>query len=388
MPRATRCSPTPRMAQMLGRTPEEMPGLSVFETPRRGRAGAVRRPPARARDQSRDRQQPRVQPPAQGRRTVLGAGQPHPHQGRRRRARRLAAPRHRVQPSSGGSIDTLQRREAQLAEAQHIAKIGSWEWDVVSDRVTWSDELYRVYGVDPSDGSRRTTRASSTRMHPDDRARVARGGRRGPRRPTDEFEFDARIFRAGRDDRVDPRRGAGSARDEPAPSVRMGGTSQDITATKDAEQALALLTAMATAANEATSLAEVVPTIRRATSHGIPDGSRGCLPGRRRRRPRTRRRPTRTVADADPAGAARAGPRRGRHLRPQVSRTTEGTSLVAAPVVAEGRAACVIVHGHPRQHPADRHATGSPSAGRPRCSPASPSASGPASGWSRPATAP
>jgi hypothetical protein len=39
-------------------------------------------------------------------------------------------------------IDTLQRREAQLAEAQHIAKIGSWEWDVQSDVVTWSDELY------------------------------------------------------------------------------------------------------------------------------------------------------------------------------------------------------------------------------------------------------
>ena len=41
----------------------------------------------------------------------------------------------------------LAANEAKLAEAQQIARMGSWEWEIASDRVTWSDELYRIYGV-------------------------------------------------------------------------------------------------------------------------------------------------------------------------------------------------------------------------------------------------
>ncbi|MGE3188512.1 MAG: PAS domain-containing protein [Vicinamibacterales bacterium] len=37
-----------------------------------------------------------------------------------------------------------------LAEAQHIARIGSWTWDVASDRTTWSEEMYWLVGLDPS----------------------------------------------------------------------------------------------------------------------------------------------------------------------------------------------------------------------------------------------
>jgi PAS domain S-box-containing protein len=39
--------------------------------------------------------------------------------------------------------------ERHLAAAQQITHIGSWEWDVDSNRVTWSDELYRIYGYEP-----------------------------------------------------------------------------------------------------------------------------------------------------------------------------------------------------------------------------------------------
>ena len=75
-------------------------GAVRLRDPGRDRAGPVRRPPARARVHQRAGQQPRVQPAAQGRRAVLGAGQPQPHQGRRRQPRRLAAPGHRVQPAA------------------------------------------------------------------------------------------------------------------------------------------------------------------------------------------------------------------------------------------------------------------------------------------------
>jgi PAS domain S-box-containing protein len=43
----------------------------------------------------------------------------------------------------------LRRAERQLAAVQRIGQVGSWEWDVVSNQVWWSDELYRIVGVDP-----------------------------------------------------------------------------------------------------------------------------------------------------------------------------------------------------------------------------------------------
>jgi len=46
--------------------------------------------------------------------------------------------------------EALHKREADLKEAQHLAKIGSWEWDAKTDTINWSDEYYRIYGVDTS----------------------------------------------------------------------------------------------------------------------------------------------------------------------------------------------------------------------------------------------
>jgi PAS domain S-box-containing protein len=66
---------------------------------------------------------------------------------------------------------TLQRRETQLAEAQAITHIGSWTWDVHSDHVTWSDELYRIYGLTPDEFSA-SFEGYISRVHPEDRARV------------------------------------------------------------------------------------------------------------------------------------------------------------------------------------------------------------------------
>jgi signal transduction histidine kinase/transcriptional regulator with GAF, ATPase, and Fis domain len=58
----------------------------------------------------------------------------------------------------GAAFDITEQREiqerlaegqARLAEAQRVAHIGSFEWDTQSDKVIWSDELYRIYGVEP-----------------------------------------------------------------------------------------------------------------------------------------------------------------------------------------------------------------------------------------------
>ena len=44
--------------------------------------------------------------------------------------------------------DALRRSQASLAEAQRIARVGNWEWDVVNNEVTWTDEVYRIFGLD------------------------------------------------------------------------------------------------------------------------------------------------------------------------------------------------------------------------------------------------
>jgi PAS domain S-box-containing protein len=46
--------------------------------------------------------------------------------------------------------EALRRRDAELAEAQHLAKLGSWRWEVATDSVTWSEELYRISGRNPN----------------------------------------------------------------------------------------------------------------------------------------------------------------------------------------------------------------------------------------------
>ena len=44
----------------------------------------------------------------------------------------------------------LREREEDLREAQRLAQIGSWQWTVATDTVTWSEELYRIDGYDPA----------------------------------------------------------------------------------------------------------------------------------------------------------------------------------------------------------------------------------------------
>lgn len=41
----------------------------------------------------------------------------------------------------------LRERESQLKEAQHLARMGSWHWDLIQNQLHWSDEMYRVYGL-------------------------------------------------------------------------------------------------------------------------------------------------------------------------------------------------------------------------------------------------
>ncbi len=45
--------------------------------------------------------------------------------------------------------ESLRRSEAELREAQRVARFGSWSWDAGSDEISWSEEYYRIHGFDP-----------------------------------------------------------------------------------------------------------------------------------------------------------------------------------------------------------------------------------------------
>src|SRR3984893_19432919 len=45
----------------------------------------------------------------------------------------------------------LQESKARLEEAQRVAHVGHWEWDLETDGVVWSDETYRIFGLRPQE---------------------------------------------------------------------------------------------------------------------------------------------------------------------------------------------------------------------------------------------
>ena len=131
--------------------------------------------------------------------------------------------------------EALARRGAQLADAQRLAHLGSWEWDVTTDRVTWSDELYRIYGLDPA-AFVPTYATSLEPIHPDDlpgllRAIEAtlRGG--GP------FVCEPRVvLPTGAVRRVQSR--GLLEHDDAGRPARMVGSALDVTEAREAEAAL------------------------------------------------------------------------------------------------------------------------------------------------------
>ena len=47
--------------------------------------------------------------------------------------------------------EALRKSEASLVNAQRIAHLGNWEWDVIENGVHWSDEVYRIFGLIPTE---------------------------------------------------------------------------------------------------------------------------------------------------------------------------------------------------------------------------------------------
>ena len=131
--------------------------------------------------------------------------------------------------------EDLRRSESRLAEAQRISHIGSWEWDIAAGRITWSDELCRIYGVEPEDFGG-TVEGYLALVHPEDRER-SRGNLERALRNGGPFAFEHRVVH--KDGSVRTIFGSGEVfMDASGKPVRVAGTGQDITERRRMEEEL------------------------------------------------------------------------------------------------------------------------------------------------------
>ena len=129
---------------------------------------------------------------------------------------------------------SLQESKARLEEAQRVAHMGHYYWDLVANRVTWSDELYRIYGLTPQKGPIDMVMVREM-IHPDDRDHVFREAEEAVRSGV-HTEAEHRVVRP--DGEVRTVHGLGTVkRDASGRAYEMFGTVQDITDRKLAEKA-------------------------------------------------------------------------------------------------------------------------------------------------------
>jgi PAS domain S-box-containing protein len=131
--------------------------------------------------------------------------------------------------------EKLRQSESQLAEAQRLASVGSWNWEIQSNTHTWSNELYRIYGLHPHE-TKPSYETFIELVHPDDRALITPGFK-SALRTLESINFDLRIIRPDGVERILHSRGTAIFNAAGIP-IRMHGTVQDVTERKQAEDEL------------------------------------------------------------------------------------------------------------------------------------------------------
>ncbi|OQW99039.1 MAG: hypothetical protein BWK74_03130 [Desulfobacteraceae bacterium A6] len=122
-----------------------------------------------------------------------------------------------------------------LARTEDIAHIGSWEWDIATDKVIWSDELFRIFQRDPREGAPSFAEHPAF-YHPDDMPRLRQAVEAALADGT-LYELELRTLRKNGETRVCVARGVAEMALGGRP-VRLFGSFQDITKRKAAEAAL------------------------------------------------------------------------------------------------------------------------------------------------------
>lgn len=136
--------------------------------------------------------------------------------------------------------EALRESAAMLDKSQAIAHVGSWKLDLVANRLTWSDEVYRMFGVHPQEFGG-TYEAFLDMVHPDDRAAVDASYTGSLRKGRDTYEIEHRIVRRDSGEVRVVHEKCEHVRDASGRTVRSVGMVQDITERRKAEDQIRIL---------------------------------------------------------------------------------------------------------------------------------------------------
>ncbi|TAN62593.1 PAS domain S-box protein [bacterium] len=120
----------------------------------------------------------------------------------------------------------LKKNEARLKEAQRLAHVGNWEWDIVENVIFWSDEIYRIFGIARGEFDD-TYQAFLARVHPEDREAVKKAVDDALIAGT-QYGIEHRIILPGGAERIVAEQGEVFYNESGSP-VKMIGTVQDVT---------------------------------------------------------------------------------------------------------------------------------------------------------------
>jgi PAS domain S-box-containing protein len=123
--------------------------------------------------------------------------------------------------------EELASSHARLAEAEHLARLGSWDWDIPNGKMTCSNGLFQIYGISSQEFDDTYEVGSSKYVHPDDREFVNEEMRQAVETGA-PVDFEYRIIRPdGRVRRLHSR--AELIADAEGHPLRLTGTAQDVT---------------------------------------------------------------------------------------------------------------------------------------------------------------
>jgi len=133
--------------------------------------------------------------------------------------------------------EALRESEERLKRSQEIAHLGSWELDLVNNHLSWSDEVYRIFGLQPQEFGA-TYKAFLEAVHPDDRAAVDAAYSGSLREGRDSYEIEHRVVRKSSGEVRIVHEKCEHIRDESGRIIRSIGMVQDITKHKILEDEL------------------------------------------------------------------------------------------------------------------------------------------------------
>jgi PAS domain S-box-containing protein len=131
--------------------------------------------------------------------------------------------------------ELLSENEGRLKRSQEIAHLGGWELDLVDNILTWSDEVYRIFGLQPQEFGA-TYEAFLEAVHPDDRAAVSAAYSGSLREGRDDYEIEHRVVRKSTGEIRYVHEKCQHFRDETGRIIRSVGMVHDITERKKDEE--------------------------------------------------------------------------------------------------------------------------------------------------------